>query len=95
MNILMANKGQTVSKDLLISKVWGVESSAVDNNVEAYVSFVRKKLAFVGSTVQIETLRRAGYRLIDTASAAADGKTAGQTAEEQLAEAFAGEGAQG
>ena len=38
-------------------------SSAEDNNVEAYVSFVRKKLAFVGSVVQIETIRRAGYRL--------------------------------
>ena len=62
-NILMANKGQTVSKDLLISKVWGVESSAVDNNVEAYISFLRKKLKFLGSSAQIETLRKVGYRL--------------------------------
>ena len=62
-NILMANKGQTVSKELLISKVWGVESSAVDNNVEAYISFLRKKLKFLGSTAQIETLRKVGYRL--------------------------------
>ena len=63
-NILMANKGQTVSKDMLISKVWGVESSAVDNNVEAYISFLRKKLKFLGSSVQIETLRKVGYRLV-------------------------------
>ena len=63
-NILMANKGQTVSKDMLISKVWGVESSAVDNNVEAYISFLRKKLKFLGSAVQIETLRKVGYRLV-------------------------------
>ena len=61
-NILMANRGQTVSKEMLISKVWGVESSAVDNNVEAYISFVRKKLKFLGSQVQIETLRKLGYR---------------------------------
>lgn len=64
MNILMANKGQIVSKETLISKVWGIESSAVDNNVEAYISFLRKKLKFLGSTVQIETIRKVGYRLI-------------------------------
>ena len=62
-NILMANKGQIVSKDLLISKVWGVESSAVDNNVEAYISFLRKKLKLLGSKTQVETVRKVGYRL--------------------------------
>ncbi len=44
--VLMANAGQVVSKDMLIAKVWGVESSAEDNNVEAYVSFLRKKMKF-------------------------------------------------
>ncbi len=63
-HILMANKDQIVSKDLLISKVWGVESSAVDNNVEAYISFLRKKLKFLGSKTQIETVRKVGYRLV-------------------------------
>ena len=67
MSILMANKSQIVSKDMLIAKVWGVESSAVDNNVEAYISFLRKKLKFLGSSAQIETIRKVGYRLIDTA----------------------------
>ena len=62
-NILMANKGAIVSKETLISKVWGVESSAVDNNVEAYISFLRKKLKFLNSTTQIETVRKVGYRL--------------------------------
>lgn len=62
-NILISSKGQIVSKDMLISKVWGVESSAVDNNVEAYVSFLRKKLKFLGSNTQIETVRKVGYRL--------------------------------
>lgn len=65
MRILMANHDQIVSKDTLISKVWGVESSAVDNNVEAYVSFLRKKLKFLGSTAQIETVRKVGYRLVE------------------------------
>ncbi len=63
--VLMANHGQVVSKDLLIEKVWGIESSAEDNNVEAYVSFLRKKLDFLGSKTLIETLRKAGYRLTE------------------------------
>lgn len=63
--ILMANHGQIVSKDTLISKVWGIESSAADNNVEAYISFLRKKLKFLGSKAQIETIRKVGYRLVD------------------------------
>lgn len=62
--ILMANHDQIVSKDTLISKVWGVESSAVDNNVEAYISFLRKKLKFLGSKTQVETVRKVGYRLV-------------------------------
>ena len=70
MRVLMANPGMTVAKETLIEKVWGASSGAEDNNVEAYVSFLRKKLAFLGSSVQIETLRRAGYRLVDTAAKA-------------------------
>ena len=60
--MLIANAGAVVSKDLIIEKVWGVESTAEDNNVEAYVSFLRKKMKFLGSSARIETLRRAGYR---------------------------------
>ena len=63
LKILMSNPGQVISKDTLIMKVWGIESSAEDNNVEAYISFLRKKLAFLGSKVQINTLRKVGYRL--------------------------------
>lgn len=61
--ILMANEGQVVSKEILINKAWGIESTAGDNNVEAYISFLRKKLAHLGSNVRIETLRKAGYRM--------------------------------
>lgn len=63
MKILMSNPTQVVSKDMLITKVWGVESTAEDNNVEAYISFLRKKLSFIGSKVSINTLRKVGYRL--------------------------------
>lgn len=61
--VFMSNPGQVIPKETLIERVWGIESSAEDNNVEAYVSFLRKKLRFLGSAVKIETLRRAGYRL--------------------------------
>ncbi len=62
--ILMSNAGQAISKDTLIAKVWGVESSADDNNVEAYISFLRKKIAHVGSHAKIETLRKISYRFV-------------------------------
>ncbi len=62
LKILMSNPGAVVSKDTLINKAWGVSSTAGDNNVEAYISFLRKKLSHVGSQCKIETIRRAGYR---------------------------------
>ena len=65
MQILMTNRNQIVSKDMLISKVWGVESSAVDNNVEAYISFLRKKLKHLNADAKIETVRGVGYRLVE------------------------------
>lgn len=70
--ILMANPGQVISKETLIAKAWGVESSAGDNNVEAYISFLRKKLIHLGSSNRIETIRKAGYRIVVNAGAAAD-----------------------
>ena len=63
LKILMGNSGRIVSKEFLISRVWGSDSDAEDNNVEAYISFLRKKLNFVGSKVEISTVRKVGYRL--------------------------------
>ena len=53
----------TYSKDLLISRAWGLDSEATDNNVEAYISFLRKKLRYLGSEVTIKNLQKIGYRL--------------------------------
>ncbi len=64
MKILMGNLGAVVSKDTLIEKAWGAASNAGDNNVEAYISFLRKKLAHLDSAAKIDTIRRAGYRFI-------------------------------
>ena len=63
MKILLSNQKTIVSKDILISKVWGDDSDAEDNNVEAYISFLRKKLSFIGSKVVLTTIRKLGYRL--------------------------------
>ncbi len=64
LKILMSSPGAVISKDTLIDKAWGVTSSAGDNNVEAYISFLRKKIAHVGSQCKIETIRKAGYRFV-------------------------------
>lgn len=63
MRILMANPRSLVPKEDLIVKIWGADSDAVDNNVEAYISFLRKKLSFVGAHVTITARRKVGYRL--------------------------------
>lgn len=63
MSILMGSNSRVVSKQDLLTRVWGVDGEASENSVEAYVSFLRKKLAHIGSKVQITTLRMLGYRL--------------------------------
>ena len=63
MRLLLSHPGSILSKDELIMKVWGMDSEAVDNNVEAYISFLRKKLFFLESRVQINAQRRLGYVL--------------------------------
>lgn len=61
--ILMVNKENVVSKETLLQKVWGNESDAVENNVEIYISFLRKKLIFLKTDVSIVTMRHFGYCL--------------------------------
>ncbi len=63
--ILMASPGSVFSKETLVDRAWGMSSSAGDNNVEAYISFLRKKLKHLGSKCSIETIRKAGYRFVE------------------------------
>ena len=60
---LMKNKGQTISRENIYEKVWGFDSDAESNNLEAYLSFIRKKLKIIGSNVQIKAVRGLGYKL--------------------------------
>lgn len=63
MRMLMVSGTNNISKEKLLTKVWGYDSEAVENHVEAYVSFLRKKLVSIGSDVRIEAVRRLGYHL--------------------------------
>ncbi len=63
MELFLSNQNMVISKENLIEKVWGYESDAEYNNVEVYISFLRKKLAHINSKVSIKTVRGVGYRL--------------------------------
>ena len=63
MKILLQNPHVVTTKEDLIVKVWGYDSNAVDNNVEVYISFLRKKLDFISSKIEIASLRKIGYRI--------------------------------
>ena len=63
MRLLLSSPRVAVTKETLILNVWGADSNADDNNVEAYISFLRRKLRFLSSRVSIKNLQRVGYRL--------------------------------
>ena len=63
MRILLQAKGGNGSKETLLERGWGFDSNAVENHVEVYAGFLRKKLASIGSNVRIEAIRRLGYHL--------------------------------
>ena len=63
MRMFLANPTQVIGKDAIISKVWGLDVDITENNVEAYMSFLRKKLYFIGSKLTIMTKRLLGYYL--------------------------------
>ena len=63
MRLLLQYKGNNLSKEVILAKVWGYDSNAVENHVEVYVGFLRKKLQSIGSNIKIEALRRLGYHL--------------------------------
>ena len=65
MELLLRNPRQILPKDVLTERVWGYDSEAEYNNLEVYISFVRKKLTFIGSRLKIRVSRGMGYSLED------------------------------
>ena len=63
LELLMLNQKMVITKEKLLLKVWGYESDAEDNNVEVYISFLRRKLDYLHSGVKIRTIRMVGYCL--------------------------------
>ena len=63
MRLLLQTKSGNLSKEVILSRVWGFDSNAVENHVEVYVGFLRRKLESIGSNVRIVSVRRLGYHL--------------------------------
>lgn len=63
LELLMYNPEQILTKERMIDKIWGGDSDAEYNNVEVYISFLRKKLQFLGARTEIKTVRGVGYSL--------------------------------
>lgn len=60
---LMSNPNQIISKEQIYDKIWGINNDFESNNLEAYLSFIRKKLKIIGSSVNIKAVRGLGYKL--------------------------------
>lgn len=65
MELFIRNPRQILSKEIIIERIWGLDSEAEYNSREVYVSFLRKKLGFIGAKVTIKTTRGLGYSLED------------------------------
>ncbi|MCD8096571.1 MAG: response regulator transcription factor [Lachnospiraceae bacterium] len=63
MRCLLKSGERNISKEQLLTRVWGGEADVVDNSVDVYIGFLRKKLTRIGSDVRIEAIRRLGYHL--------------------------------
>ena len=70
LQLLIVNKNQVLNRELITSKIWGYDSDAEYNNVEVYISFIRKKLKLLNANVKIKSVRGIGYKLeaIDSSS---------------------------
>ena len=63
MRCLLQAGERNLPKEVILARVWGYDSNAVENHVEVYVGFLRKKLASIGSNIRIEAIRKLGYHL--------------------------------
>ena len=63
MRFLLQTGEKNLSKEVILARVWGYDSEAVENHVEVYIGFLRKKLASIGSNIRIMAIRKLGYHL--------------------------------
>ncbi len=60
---LMKNNGQVISKDMIINKIWGIDNEYESNNLEVYLTFIRRKLKLIESNINIKAIRGLGYKI--------------------------------
>ena len=63
LELLLRNAGQTLTRELLLARIWGPDAPVEDGNLDNYVHFLRRRLTTVGSAVRLATVRGVGYRL--------------------------------
>jgi DNA-binding response OmpR family regulator len=59
----MLHPNQVLSKEQMFDKIWGYDSNSEINSLEAYISFIRKKLKLIKSKTTIKSIRGSGYKL--------------------------------
>lgn len=61
--LFFRNAGQTLTREVLLARVWGPDAPVEDGNLDNYVHFLRRRLSTVGSAAKLSTTRGVGYRL--------------------------------
>ena len=64
----MMNPNQVLSKEMIFDRVWGMDNDSLSNNLEAYISFVRKKLKALDSSITVKAVRNMGYKIEESDS---------------------------
>ena len=64
LELFINNPDKVLSKEQIYDRVWGMDNDVQSNNLEAYLSFVRRKLTAIGSSVAIKAVRGIGYRMV-------------------------------
>ncbi|MDY3740714.1 MAG: response regulator transcription factor [Selenomonadaceae bacterium] len=62
-DLLVQNIGIVVPRDIILDRIWGLETEVSSNNIDSYVKLIRKKLEQADGGVQINTIRGVGYKL--------------------------------
>jgi hypothetical protein len=65
LELFLRNPGQTLPRETILLRVWGMDCDVEDGNLDNYTYFLRRSLRKVGSRLQLATVRGVGYRLED------------------------------
>jgi DNA-binding response OmpR family regulator len=63
LDLLLQNNGRVMSREILLDRVWGLETEVTPNNLDAYIRLLRKKIDFFGEEMLLHNVRGIGYKL--------------------------------